>query len=228
MMPSRRFLTVVFVLFSGPAFAQGTHKAEALKASPPDALVEAVKKEISDAGIRVLTADGKPFADVWLRKSIPSTGKPGGPMGTVLYPTLAEGELLGVVKFAAEGHDYRDQAIPTGVYTLRYGLQPVNGDHLGVSPFRDYALLVPAATDTDPAPLAKNKLETQSAETVGSSHPAVLMLVEVPSGTKAEPKILRDDSKNTSGLVLGLPLAVPKQEARESLIVQLILVGAAM
>ena len=227
-MPPLRVLGLAIILLSGAASAQGTHKAEALKVGPPDSLSAAVKKEISETGIRVLTADGKPFAEVWLRKSIPSAGKPSGPNGTVLYPTLAEGELLGVVRFVAEGHDYRDQAIPSGVYTLRYGLQPVNGDHLGVSPFRDYALLVPAAKDTDPAPLAQKKLETQSAETVGSSHPAILMLVDVPSGTKADPKVLRDDAKNTSGLVLGLPLAVPNQEARESLIVQLIIVGAAM
>ncbi len=228
MMPSPRILALVFMLLSGPALAQGTHKAEALKAAPPETLAAAVKKEISETGLRILTADGKPFAEVWLRKSIPSAGKPEGPKETVLYPTLAEGELLGIVKFVAEGHDYRDQAIPSGVYTLRYGLQPVNGDHLGVSPFRDYALLVPAAKDDNPAPLAKKALETQSAETVGSSHPAILMLVDVPSGTKADPKVLRDDAKNTSGVVLGLTLAVPNQQAAESLIVQLIIVGAAM
>ena len=227
-MPPLRLLALALILVGGSAAAQGTHKAAALKAAPPDTLAAAVKKEISETGVRVLTADGKPFADVWLRKSIPAAGKPAGPKGTVLYPILGEGELLGVIKFTAEGHDYRDQAIPSGVYTLRYGLQPVNGDHLGVSPFRDYALLVPAAKDIDPAPLAKKNLETQSAETVGSSHPAILMLVEVPAGTKADPKIVRDDAKNTSGVVLGLPLAVPSQEARESLIVQLIIVGAAL
>ena len=89
-------------------------------------------------------------------------------------------------------------------------------------------LLVPAAKDADPAPLAKKKLETQSAETVGSSHPAVLMLVEVPSGTKADPKVVRDDAKNISGVVLGLPLTLPDKAARESLIVQLIIAGSAM
>ena len=228
MMPSLHLLAPIFVLLAGTASAQGPLKAEALKSGPPDGLSAAVKKEISETGVRVLTAEGKPFADVWLRKAITASGKPAGAKGTVLFPVLGEGELLGVVKFAAEGHDYRDQAIPPGVYTLRYGLQPVNGDHLGVSPFRDYGLLLPVAKDTDPAPLAKKALETQSAETVDSSHPAVLMLVAVPSGTKADPAILRDESKNTSGVVLGLPLALPKQEAREPLIVQLILVGAAM
>ena len=62
----------------------------------------------------------------------------------MLFPFLADGELIGVLQFASEGHDYRDQSIAKGVYTMRYGLQPVNGDHLGVSTFRDYSLLLPA------------------------------------------------------------------------------------
>ena len=84
-------------------------------------------------------AKGNTYAEFWLRKTIPASGKPTGPRGAVLYPILAEGELLGALRFPGEGHDYRDQTIAQGVYTLRYGLQPVNGDHLGVSPFRDYA-----------------------------------------------------------------------------------------
>ena len=52
-----------------------------------------------------------------------------------------------MLQFATEGHDYRDQPIAKGVYTMRYGLQPVNGDHLGVSTYRDYSLLLPAAKD---------------------------------------------------------------------------------
>jgi hypothetical protein len=225
-MPSPRLLALAFFLLLSSASAQ-TYKAEALKAAPPDGVAAGVKKELSEEAVRVLSADGKPFADFWLRKAVPASGKPEGAKGTVLYPILGEGELLGVVKFVAEGHDYRDQSIPKGVYTMRYGLQPVNGDHLGVSPFRDYILLVPAAKDADPAALAKKKLETQSAETVGSSHPAILMLVEAPAGTKAEPKVLRDDAKNLTGVVLGLPLALP-DKAKETLIVQLIIVGAAM
>ena len=94
-----------------------------------------------------------------------------GPKGAVLFPVLAEGELLGALRFPGEGHDYRDQTIAKGVYTLRYGFQPVNGDHLGVSTYRDYALLVPAAKDKalgGPAPEAARGAECR----VGRDQPS--------------------------------------------------------
>ena len=87
-------------------------------------------------GYRIVDGQGKPFADIWLRKSIPASSKPAGAKGVIQFPFLAESELLGVIQLPGEGHDYRDQAIAKGIYTVRYGLQPVNGDHLGVSPFR--------------------------------------------------------------------------------------------
>src|SRR5829696_6497017 len=108
-----------------------------------------------------------------LRHATPAQAKPAGPEGAVLFPVLQEGVLLGALRFPGEGHDYRDQTIASGVYTLRYGLLPVNGDHLGVSPNRDYALLLPAAKDKELAPLARKTLEERSAEAAGTSHPAV-------------------------------------------------------
>ena len=224
---SLRLLIPAFVALASPALAQDAYKAEPFKAEAPEGVSPAMRKELAEDGVRILTADGKPFAEVWVRKGIPASAKPSGTKGTVQFPVLAEGEWLGVLKFAAEGHDYRDQSIPPGVYTLRYGLQPVNGDHLGVSTYRDYALLLPSAKDDGTADLAKKALETTSAETAGASHPAVLMLLLAPEGTKPEPKVIRDDEKATSGAVLVLPLAVPDQDEPEPLIVQLIIDGMA-
>ena len=92
------------------------------------------------------------------------------------------------MQFPGEGHDYRDQTIAKGVYTIRYGLQPVNGDHLGVSPFRDYALLLPAAKDKTVASLPRKQLEDQSAESAGTSHPAVFFMLDVP-GRRPRPAV---------------------------------------
>src|SRR5262249_49496000 len=152
----------------------------------------------------------------------------GGPQGAVLFPVLAEGELIGVLRFPGEGHDYRDQTIAKGVYTLRYGLQPVNGDHLGVSTYRDYALLVPAAKDKALADLPQKRLELQSAESAGTSHPAVLMLLAAPAGSKAEPSMVHDETLNTWGSVVPLSLVLKGQSSPVLLPVQLILVGMAM
>jgi hypothetical protein len=205
--PLRALAGVLWVL----ALASASHAQDAkytiqpLKEAPPTDLPAAIKAELAESGLRIQGADGTPLADVWVRKAIPAKSKPGGPEGPVQFPFLAVGELLGAVRYAAEGHDYRDQAIEPGLYTLRFGLHPINGDHLGVSPFRDFGLLLPAATDTDPAPLAEKPLERASAEAAGTNHPAVLLLERVPEGATAG-AVRHDVAKDFWGIVLPLPV----------------------
>src|SRR6185312_11782542 len=128
-MRPRHFAFLVALTAPLAASAQdGPFKVEPLKEAPPEALAGPVRGAMAPEGYRVTDGQGKPFLDLWLRKAVPASGKPSGPKGAILFPVLADGELLGAVRFAVEGHDYRDQAIAAGVYTVRYGLQPVNGD----------------------------------------------------------------------------------------------------
>src|SRR5262249_39073479 len=144
---------------------------------------------------RIKDEQGGDFARIWLRKATPASEKPGEPKGVIQFPFLADGELVGVLELAKEGHDYRDQAVNKGVYTMRYGLQPVNGDHLGVSPYRDYILLLPAAKDKAIAAPIRKQLEERSAEAAGTSHPATFYLIMAPAGAKPEPAMVRDAEK---------------------------------
>ena len=132
------------------------------------------------------------------------------------------------LRFEGDGHDYRDQTIPKGVYTLRYGLQPVNGDHLGVSTFRDYALLLPAAKDQALANIPTKPLNEKSAESAGTSHPAVLMLLTPPATSAAAPSMVRDEEKDLWGAVIPLNLEVKGGSSVPPLNLELILIGAAM
>jgi hypothetical protein len=223
-----RVVLAVAALVAAGAPAQESYKVEVLKEAPPEALAGAVRGTLAAPGYRVVDGQGKSYAEVWLRKSIPASGKPAGPKGAVQFPVLAEGELLGALRFPGEGHDYRDQSIPQGVYTLRYGLQPVNGDHLGVSTYRDYALLLPAGRDKTLDNLAQKKLQDQSADAAGTSHPAVLMLLAAsPDAAKAEPSMAHDEEKNTWAAVIPLSLAVKGEAAPVALPIQLVVVGAA-
>ncbi len=167
------------------------------------------------------------MVELWLRKAAPASSKPAGPKGAILFPVLNEGELLGVAKFIGEGHDYRDQAIPPGVYTLRYLLQPVNGDHLGTSETRDFVVLVSAAKDATLAPIVRKPLEERSAEAAGSSHPAVFLLREAPDKKlPASPTMVHDETLNTWGAVLGLPLRVTGEPMPILMPIQVIVVGS--
>lgn len=222
---------IVLAVLLGPAAtrAQDAYKIEPLKEGPPAALAAPIKETLDSQGFRVTNGQGKAVADIWLRKSVPASGKPAGPQGVVLFPFLAEGELLGALRFPAEGHDYRDQPIGAGVYTVRYGLQPVNGDHLGVSPYRDFALLLPADKDKELSNLPQKRLEERSAEAAGTSHPAILMLLPAPEDTRSKtPAMVHDDAKDTWGAVLAVKLAVKGDSSAATLPLQLVVAGVAM
>ena len=153
--------------------------------SVPDALRQALEAN----GYRMLLDDASPVCELWLRKNMPAQAKKDS--ADVIYTELAESALIGVLHFAKTGSDFRGQAIPAGFYTLRYALIPTDGNHLGVSPNRDFLLLVPAASDADPGATFKfQDLIALSRAATGTKHPGPLSLVP-PGG--AGPALSRDD-----------------------------------
>ena len=60
---------------------------------------------------------------------------------------------MGALRLGADWSDIRGFTVRPGVYTLRFALQPQNGDHLGISPNREFLLPAPAADDTDLDPI---------------------------------------------------------------------------
>ncbi len=221
-----KYLAVLVLGMAAPAAAKDSYKIERLNEGPPPGLAAGVKGTLGAGGYRVIDPQGKPLVDVWLRDRTPASARPSGPKGAILYPVLNEGELIGAARFPAEGHDYRDQTIGPGVYTLRYGLQPVNGDHLGVSVNRDYVLLVPAAKDAEAADLPPKKLGERSAESVGTTHPAILLLLPPPEKPPDGPTMVNDATLNTWGAVVSLPLEVKGESSPVPLPIQLVVVGA--
>jgi len=86
-------------LCAASASAQESYKIEPLKEAAPAELSGAIKGQLSAQGYRVVDGQGAAYAEFWLRKSVPAAGKPAGAKGTVLFPVLAEGELLGALRF---------------------------------------------------------------------------------------------------------------------------------
>lgn len=221
--------SLLFCTQSASVLAQEAYKVSVLKQAPPPAVAAAVRELIADQGFRIQDDKGHTLADIWLRKTIPGSEKPSGPKAAVLFPFLADGELIGILEFPSEGHDYRDQPIAKGVYTMRYGLQPVNGDHLGVSIYRDYSLLSPAPKDQTPTIPARKQLEARSAESAGTSHPAVLLLQAPPSDASKMnfPSMIRDPEKNTWSVAVPVSILVKGQTDPIIQPVLLVVVGAA-
>jgi hypothetical protein len=132
---------------------------------PPSDLSGGVVSRLTPAA-RIV--NGPATLEIWLVGKLDASG-PG-------WSGVESGTLVGAVRVTGEFKEIRGKAVKPGVYTLRYGLQPQNGDHLGISTFRDFLLLSPAAVDTDPKVLGFDGVVALSKEVVGTAHPASLSL----------------------------------------------------
>jgi hypothetical protein len=142
-------------------------------------LPAAYEPVIQTQGFRVNGPSGA-WCEIWLAKSIPVGAKPDD---AAISFGVAQGTLLGVLRFPGKGADRRGQVIPAGVYTLRYSQFPVDGAHSGVAPQRDFALMTPVSADSDPAAKpAFDDLVKMSGKASGTPHPAVLSLETPPTG----------------------------------------------
>ena len=186
---SKRFLVSLMTagLFAVlPAIAQD-YRLEPVATAAPD-LPAAFAAVISSQGYR-LAAAGGPWCEVWFRKSIPTGPKAAD--DSITLP-IAQGTLLGVLRFPAEGADRRGQSIKPGLYTLRYSDYPSDGAHQGVAPQRDFALLTPIAIDKDPAAMPGfDALVAWSTKASATPHPAVLSL-EVPAAGANLPAVTKE------------------------------------
>jgi hypothetical protein len=173
----RHLFSLALILVAASAFAQ---KIEKLPALDDASVPAAVKGVLDNSGTRVLLADGTPLAEVWLRKTTPKNAKGNA---DVLYPQLAISQLVGVIRFPNGGKDFRGHAIKAGLYTLRYDVQPSDGDHLGTAPNPDFLVAVPIAEDTDPNAIMDTKqLATMSSHASGLRHPSVWEMMGPEAG----------------------------------------------
>ena len=172
----RCLLLLSIFLLSLSAFAQ-TGKVEPLGELSDPAVPDPVKKVLDKKGSRVILDDGSTLCDIWLRTQLAPAAKKGP--SDALYPQVGEATLFGVISFPKAATDFRGQAIAPGFYTLRYELSPDDGNHLGVSQFRDFLLLISASHDPDPdKALSFDEMMTASRSATGTKHPGPLSLLE--------------------------------------------------
>lgn len=158
--------------------------------APPGGLSEAVKAALPAEGLAV-EAGGKVAAEFWIRREIDKRDGGATKLG-VEFASIPEGSLLGAVRFPEGFNDYKGDALPAGVYTLRYAVQPADGNHMGVSLHRDFVLLVPAADDPGAKPLAVADLHAASRKATGTKHPAVLAVFPVAADAKPASVVLNE------------------------------------
>jgi len=88
-------------------------------------------------------------------------------------------------------------------------LQPVDGNHQGVSPYRDYFLTVPAALDSSPADVTATNLVNLSKKASGTGHPSVWSLVPADNAPATLPAIAHQEDGDLWVVYFQAPLAKP-------------------
>ena len=159
-------------------------------AGPPPAEAPApFASLLQKEGGKIVAANGTVFCEIWFRAAAPA-----GPKSAedgVSLTAIPHGAFLGVLRFPGRGADRRGQTIKPGLYTLRFSYHPVNGDHLGAAPQRDFLVLTPIAEDKGPESVAKfDDLMVMSRKASGTGHPAVLSLA--PSSSTKFPDLAKE------------------------------------
>ena len=155
-------------LAARPAAAQQLSAAP-LDVKPPEQIAAPLRALLNDRGVSVTV--GKTSIDFWWVKTLPAGGD-----GPFAWTGVAEGTFVGAARVTGRHSDIRGRTIREGVYTLRLGIQPQNGDHLGVSPYREFLHIIPAGSDPEPKPAGHEGAIELSKPTIKSSHPALWSL----------------------------------------------------
>ncbi len=214
-------LAWAWILF-GPGSLRAAEPAtlSVAKAAPPAELADGIRAVLEPNAI-CLGGKDKPFWEFWFRKEIPLAEKPQGE--GLQATTIKEGTLLGALRASKERRDFKDLEIPPGLYVLRLGLQPEDGNHQGTSPTRTFALLVPAGKDRERDGFAKHDVLVKAASVVNTAkHPGILNLQPVQEKGGTWPRLgAHNDGKHK---VLYLRLAAKVQGQSEPIVLVLALV----
>jgi hypothetical protein len=171
------------VLVSKETLAAPTEVAEPLRALlSPDAVVVTV------AGTRL---------EFWWVKNLDLASSPSGAPS---WTHVAEGAFVGALRLAQPRGDVRNFTMKPGVYTLRYALQPQNGDHVGISPYREFLIVGPATADKSPLPAGYDGAVALGKTTLNRAHPAALSL-DPPATDGPALSVVANDAGHQSVLI---------------------------
>ena len=199
---------LVYVCVASASARQAAPLSAAPHKDPvPQGVAAPIAARLAPGGVRVEVSNGPVSLDFWWVAALvvnAGTGKPA-------WADVPEGSLVGLVRIPTDFRDIRGRVLKPGVYTLRYGIQPANGDHLGVSPYRDFLLLSPVAIDTDPAPKGHDGTIELSKNAIGGSHPGVWSL-DPPVATGNLSAALKTELEHDA-IVMEVPLTRDGQPA---------------
>lgn len=160
----RAFILLLATLL---ALSAADLKLKTADASLPTELDPSIQKLLQPRVVQLMEGDQAVF-QFWLVKELPAAKA---------LDALKPATLLGAVTVSKPQRDYRDDDLPAGVYTMRFALQPQDGNHLGSADFVTFAVLTPAKIDTKPEGITDYKsLVKASSKETSTDHPVILSL----------------------------------------------------
>jgi hypothetical protein len=219
-----RLVAVGILLAAVPAFAaDAKYGIKSADVPAPKELAEPIRRLISDHAVQLTDANGTVLCEVWLRRELPVKATPEQIKNGLTYRDLEESTLLGAVRFNQPFSDYRKHKVKPGVYTLRLGFQPMDGDHMGTAPYAEFCLVIAAKDDAKPDLLETKHVQDLSAKAIGGSHPGVFLLF--PSEKPGDAPKLVEKENNHWVAMLKEPVTAGGQKVPAGLGIGLTLIG---
>jgi len=215
--------TLCFVLaWMTQAAAQETKfTVKIVEAAPPKELSEKVREVLASSSLTVFDGSGKVFCTIWPVKQLHVEAKAEQVASGLKYSDLEETTLIGVVKFPETWIDYRKQKIKPGIYTLRYAIQLMDGDHMGTAPYNDFCLLSQVADDTKAGTMTVEELFELSTKASPRKHPAIMLMF--PNRMPAAAPVIETKAKDHTVVSFRLPAVAGEQKTHLGL--SLVIVG---
>lgn len=220
----RTLAAALLVVLAGSVTAADKLTLKVEDAPPPKELTEPVRALLDVKGLTVTDGKGKVVCTVWPRKALESKATPDQIQAGLNYTNLDETTVLGAVRFPEGWSDYRKQKVKPGVYTLRLGIQPMDGDHMGTAPYNEFALLGPADKDKKPDLMDPKELHELSVGSTTRKHPGIVLLFPNPKPADA-PAV---ESKPQEHWVLSFKVPVTASGQKAALGFSLVVVGHSM
>lgn len=173
----------VFALFAAVSVSYtqgGKYSIKTGDTPPPKAISDSIRKLLDKQSVQFLDADGKSLAELWFRTSVPADATPEQIKNGITYREIKQSEIIGVIRFDQDTTDYRKQKVKAGVYTLRLGYQPADGDHQGASTYKEFLVVLDPAKDTKTELMDYKELVEMGMKTISTGHPGVFMLFPNP------------------------------------------------
>ncbi len=154
---------------------------------PPKTLDASISAVLQKKAVQLLDGD-QPVYEFWFSAELPLQSKPASLAHAL--DSVKQATMLGAVSVPKAQRDYRDDELAAGDYTMRFALQPQDGNHLGTAEFNYFAVLVPAKTDTKPDGITEYKtLVKASSKATTTDHPVILSLRPASSASGDLPKL---------------------------------------